>query len=121
MPILWRYLLRNFFQILVLSVSSFIGVLLVLRFHEIARFATSGASLVKIFLFTLYQIPYILPIAMPFSCLIASMLLFQRLSRLHELTAFRSCGLGFSSIVAPLLCAGTLLGFVNFVICCELS
>ena len=67
MPIIWRYLLRSYFQVLALSVSSFIAILLVLRFQEIARFASSGTAQLKVLLFTLLQIPYILPIAIPVS------------------------------------------------------
>jgi lipopolysaccharide export system permease protein len=121
MPILWRYLLRSYFQVLLLCVGAFISVLIVLRFQEIARFATSGASVLKVLLFALFQVPYILPIAVPVSCLIASMLLFQRLSHTHELTAFRTCGLGLKSILTPLLFAGFLLSVVNFTIASEIS
>jgi lipopolysaccharide export system permease protein len=121
MPIIWRYLLRNYFQVLLLCVTAFISVLLVLRFQEIARFATSGAPTLKVVLFAVLQIPYILPIAIPVSCLIASMLLFQRLSFTHELTALRTCGLGLKSITTPLLFAGFLLTLVNFTIASEIS
>lgn len=121
MPILWRYLLRNYFQVLLLCVSGFIATLLVTRFQEIARFATSGAGIFPIFLFTLYQIPYILPIALPISCLIASMLLFQKLSQTHELTAIRSSGLGLFPIVFPLLLAGAFLTLANFTLVSEIT
>jgi len=121
MPILWRYILRNFFQVFLLCVGSFIGILLVMRFQEIARFAASGAPVFKVLLFMLLQIPYILPIAIPISCLIAAMLLFQKLSHLHELTALRTCGLGLKPIITPLLFTGVLLSAINFIISCELT
>lgn len=121
MPIIWRYLLRNYFQVLLLCVGAFISVLIVLRFQEIARFATSGAPILKIVLFALFQVPYILPIAVPISCLIAAILLFQRMSNTHELTAFRTCGLGLKSILTPLLFAGFFLSVVNFTIASEIS
>src|SRR5271167_846396 len=121
MPIIWRYLLRSYFQVFSLCVSSFISMLLVLRFQDIARFATSGTSNYNIVLFTLLQIPYILPIAIPVSCLIASMILFQRLSQSHELTAFRTCGIGLKEISTPLVFAGLFLTLVNLTIACELA
>ncbi len=120
-PILWRYLLRGYFQVFLLSVSAFISVLIVLRFSEIARFITSGAPTLKILAFALFQIPYILPIAIPISCVIAAMLLFQRLSHTHELTAFRTCGIGLKPIATPLLFAGFFLTLVNFTIASEIS
>ncbi len=121
MPILWRYLLRSYFQVLILCVTSFISVLLVLRFQDIARFATSGAPKLKILFFTLLQVPHILPIAIPVSCLIAAMLLFQRLSHTQELTALRTCGFGLKTIATPLLFAGFFLTVVNFSIASEIS
>lgn len=121
MPILWRYLWRSYFQVFALSVFSFIAVLLVTRFQEIARFATSGTGLLPLLLFTAYQIPTILPIAIPVSCLIASILLFQKLSHTHELTALRSAGLGLKPILFPLLLAGGCLSLLNFSIVSDLA
>lgn len=120
-PILWRYLLGRFFQVLLLSVAGFIAVLLVWRFQEIARFATSGASVAKVALFALYQIPHILPLALPISCLIASLLLFQHMSRTHEITALRASGLGLKMVLAPFLFASTCLFFLNFLFVSEIA
>ena len=121
MPILWRYLLKNYLRVFFLSVSSFIGVLFVLRFKDIARFAALSSDLPKTGLFVVYQFPLILPIAIPISALIASLLLFQRLSRSHELTAMRASGISLRTIIAPLLFASAFLSLVNFSICAELS
>jgi len=121
MPILWRYLLRNYLQVLALCVGSFIAILLVMRFHEIARFASSGTSFIATILFTLFQIPYILPIAIPVSGLIAAMLLFQRMSHTHELTALRACGLGLTKISYPLILTAVLLTIINATIAFEVA
>ncbi len=121
MPILWRYLLKSYFQVFVLCVSGFISLLLVTRFQEIARFTTSGAPVWTIIQFTGYQIPYILPIAIPISCLIAAMLLYQRLSHSHELTAFRSGGLSLLSLAFPLILASSFLTLLNFSIVSEFA
>lgn len=121
MPLLWRYLLRSYFQVFFLCVFGFIAILLVTRFQDIAKFASASASFKSVVLFTLYQIPYILPLAIPISCLIAAMLLFQKLSHAHELTAFRACGLGLKPIIYPLIIAGTLLSFANFTVASEVA
>lgn len=121
MPILWRYLLRSYFQVFLLCVCAFISILLVTRFQEIAQFASSGAPLLKVLLFTGYQIPYILPIAIPISCLIAAMLLLQKLSHTQELTAFRASGLSLGAIAYPLILAGICLTLVNFTIASEIG
>ncbi len=121
MPILWRYLLICYLRVFFLSVSSFVGVLFVLRFKDIARFAALSSDGVKTGLFILYQFPHILPIALPISALIASFLLFQRLSRSHELTALRASGIGLFASVLPLLLISSFLTFVNFSICADLA
>ncbi len=96
-------------------------MLLVLRFQEIARFITSEASFTKIALFSLYQIPYILPIAIPISCLISSLLLFQKLSYHQEITALRTIGLSLEKMVIPILSSGFLLVLLNAMIAFELA
>lgn len=121
MAILWRYLLRSYFQVFLLSISGFVALLLVVRFSDIASFATTGAGWGTVGMFTLYQIPYILPLAIPISCLIASILLLQRLSHTHELTACRASGLSLKTILFPLFAAGLLLTLANFTILSELG
>lgn len=121
MPILWRYLLRSYIQVFLLCVTGFIGVLLVIRFKDIADFAILQANGSSILLFTLYQIPYILPNAIPISCVIASMLLFQRMSQAQELTAIRAAGLNLQTILYPIMLAGVLLTIVNFIIVSEVA
>lgn len=121
MPILWRYLLSHYFKVLILCIISFIAILLTTRLDEIAHFVTLGPSAVFIFVFILHQIPYILPIAFPIAALISAMLLIQRLSRTHELTAFRAAGIGLAGVLSPILIAAAFLSLVNFYIVSELA
>src|SRR5690606_38884406 len=121
MPILWRYALHSYLKVFLLSISTFIAVLLIARFKEIARFTAVTGDFSKTGLFILYQIPSILPIAIPISALITSLSLFQRLSRTHELTALRASGLSLFSLITPLLLCSSLLSILNFSICAEIS
>lgn len=121
MPIVWRYLLRNYFQVFLLTLSGLITVLFVMRFKDIAEFACLNAGGSSIFLFSLYQIVYVLPEALPISSVIAAMLLFQKMSHSQELTALRAAGLGLKPILFPLLLAGVLLSLLNFTIVSEIA
>jgi len=121
MPILWRYLLRNYIRVFLLCVTGFISILLVTRFRDIARFAATGAPKLYILKFIGYQVPFILPFAIPISCLIAAILLFQNMSRCHELTALRVSGLGLRPILFPLLISGGFLAILNFTIVSEVA
>ncbi|MBS0629204.1 MAG: LptF/LptG family permease [Verrucomicrobia bacterium] len=121
MPILWSYLLRNYLKVFSLCVTGFISVLLVTRFQTVARFAATGASKLVVLKFVLLQIPFILPLAIPISCLIAAFLLFQKMSRSKELTAIRMSGLGFIPMTFPLLITAVLFALLNFTVVSELT
>lgn len=91
------------------------------RFKDIARFTALTGDFLKTGLFIAYHIPTILPIAIPLSALIASLILFQSLSRSFELTALRSSGLSLPRIIAPLLGISLFLSLINFLICAEIA
>lgn len=121
MPILWRYVLQGYLRVFFLSVCTFISVLIVLRFKEIARFTALSGDVAKTAFFIVYQIPLILPIAIPISALIASLLLFQRLSHTFELTALRASGFRLTTILSPVLFTSIFLSVLNFSFCAEIS
>ena len=121
MPILWRYALQSYLRVFLLSVCTFIAVLIVARFKDIARFTALSGDFSKTGLFIAYQIPTILPLAIPISALIASLLLFQRLSRTFELTALRASGLSLTKILTPLLLSSSLLALLNFSIHADIA
>jgi lipopolysaccharide export system permease protein len=121
MSILWRYAIHSYLRVFALSVCTFILVLIIARFKEIARFTALTGDFLQTGLFILYQIPTILPIAIPLSALIGALLLFQSLSRTHELTALRASGLSLPKILAPLLITSLFLTLLNFSINAEIA
>ena len=121
MPILWRYLVKNFFRVFFLSLISFVFILFVMRAQEIARFATLSPNTKDVILFALFQIPYILPFAVCISALIASVISAQGLCQSHEATALRCAGLSFFQIQIPLIFVSLFLCLGNFFIASELS
>ncbi|HRW58257.1 MAG TPA: LptF/LptG family permease [Chlamydiales bacterium] len=121
MPLYWRYVIQSFLKNFFLSITGFISVLLVSRLKEIARFAAICGSLKQVILYILYQIPHILPIAIPISCLIASLLFFQRLSKTSEMTAMRASGLSIFQIITPLLFISFWISIGNFFVSSEIT
>ena len=119
-PIIWRYLLQSYLKVFLLSVCTFVSVLIVSRFKEIARFAALCGDWPKTGLFMLYQIPFILPLAIPVSVFVSAFLLFQRLSRSYELVALRASGLSFRSLIGPILITAFFLGCFNFSCCADI-
>lgn len=121
MPIIWRYLTRQFLKVFFFSVVAFIAVLLTLRLEEIAGFVCIDTTREYILWFILYQIPYILPIAIPISCLISSWILVQSLSTSHELVALRASGYSLTKIFLPILTAAAFIAFANFYMLSEVA
>lgn len=120
-PIIWGYLLRQYLKVLTFSVVSFLVVLFVCQLRRLAQFALLGAGFGEVVRFGLYLIPYVLPIAVPIGCLIASILLFGRLSQSHELVSLRASGLGMRTLLAPLLLVAAALSLGNFYVASELA
>lgn len=120
-PIFWRYMLRHYLKYFFYCVVTFLAVLITTRLNDIAHFATLGPEGKLVLLYTLYQIPYILPIAIPLSCLISATIVMQNLSKSHELTALRAAGLSTRSLATPLLIASLFLSLANFYITSELT
>lgn len=121
LPIVWRYLLGQYIKVLCLATVAFMAVLFVTKLRQIAHLAALGGDGMHLFRFALYLIPYVLPFTLPIACLISSVLLFQRLSHTHELTAMRACGLSLRLITGPILLAGLTLSLVSFYITSELA
>lgn len=121
MPLLWKYLIFDYLKVLLLSTLVCVALLLTLRFDEIAHFACLGSSWLELFQFIALQLPYLLPIALPFSALISAYLLFSKLSFRNELTALRSSGLPLRTIIAPILITASFLSLGDFYLTSELA
>lgn len=92
-----------------------------MRLKEIAKFAAIAQNNIQIIKYTIYQIPYILPLAIPISCAIASFLLFQKFSKSNEIIAIRSCGISLKKIIFPIIFISFSLSLINFFIISDLS
>ncbi|MFV0340031.1 MAG: LptF/LptG family permease [Parachlamydiaceae bacterium] len=114
-------MISNFLRTFLLTVCAFLAILLASRLEEIAHFTSFGADFGLIAIFTLFQIPYILPIAIPIGCLIGSILLMQKLSSGQELTAIRASGFSLKEVAFPLLATAFLISIINFLCVSELA
>ncbi len=121
MPILWRYLLKQFFKVFVLTTVSFISILFITRLKDIARVLAVTPDYKYVFFFMLNIIPFILPIAIPIACLLSVVLLYQKLSLSHEFTAMRCSGFSLFTLTFPVLAASAVLALANFFIVSELT
>ena len=121
MPILWRYLLKEFLKTFLLCCISFLWIILLMRAQEIARFATLSPSVKETALFGLIQLPYILPFGIPISCLIAAFAVSTHLNNSHELTSLRASGSSLFSIFSPIYFCSLFLSLLSFYIISEVT
>jgi lipopolysaccharide export LptBFGC system permease protein LptF len=101
-PIYWRLLLRNYLITFVFFQAGFIALFFLLSAKDLLLFISHGGSLFDNFLFALYQIPLALPLSLPFSFLFSSIMVVYKGIDSQEFTAFRSLGLSFTKLFAPL-------------------
>lgn len=106
--ILDKYIFREVFLAFIFGICAFSAVFIGSgTLFKIAKYITDyGASLsavVKVFIFGL---PSVIMWTFPMSMLLATLLTFGRLSSSSEITAMKSCGIGFFRIAMPAIVLG---------------
>ena len=108
--ILDKYIFREVVLAFLFGICAFSAVFIGSgTLFRIARYITDyGASFPSVVKIFFYGLPSIIIWTFPMSMLLATLLTFGRLSSSSEITAMKSCGIGFSRIAAPAI----LLGFL---------
>lgn len=119
MRIVLKHLLLEFCKYFFSILLGFLALVLILKGQEIAQFAAIDNDFRLIGKLFLNQLPDLFPLAIPLASMTSCYLLIKKLSENYELTALRSAGYSFLSIVYPLLAVGLILGFLNFYIVSE--
>jgi lipopolysaccharide export system permease protein len=91
------------------------------RLHDIATLATLGMSGPLLCLYTLYQIPFILPIVISFAAFIGGLLIGRFLLRGEELIGLSSCRIPVRELVWPVVAVAFFLSLANFACVSELA
>jgi lipopolysaccharide export system permease protein len=105
-----RYVLRDFFRLLLLAVigSTLVFVLIHLIDH-IDDYLDHDATILEVARYYLYLMPYNAIITLPMAMLIATLLALGDLGRHEELTAMKASGRSLYRIVAPVLFTALLI------------
>src|SRR5688572_23000663 len=104
MSILFRYIFREYGKVFVMCFSALMTVYLVIDFFEkIRRLLRFDADWLDILTYFLLKTPAISFQIAPLAILMATLLTFGLLSRGHEITAMRSCGISLLSLTSPSL------------------
>jgi lipopolysaccharide export system permease protein len=107
MRILFRYLLREYGKIFMMCFSALMTIYLVIDFFEkVRRFLRYDADWLDVLTYFLLKAPAISYQIAPLAILMATLLTFGLLSRGHEITAMRSCGISLLWITSPFIAFG---------------
>ncbi len=104
MKILKRYVLGRFLQIYLLTLFGFMGIFEIIDFFERAdEFVKHDAELNQWASYYFYKIPLVFSYMAPQAILLASVITLTTLSRTHEITAMKACGIGVTGTTSPIL------------------
>lgn len=115
MTILFRYMLREYVKIFGMCFSGLMTIYLVIDFFEkVRRFLRYDAHVLDVLTYFVLKMPAISYQIAPLAVLMATLLTIGLLSRSHEITAMRSCGISLYWITSPFLFFGTVLALILF-------
>jgi lipopolysaccharide export system permease protein len=113
MTILFRYLFREYAKIFTMCFSGLMTVYLVIDFFEkVRRFLRYDANWLDVLTYFILKVPAISFQIAPLAILMATLLTFGLLSRGHEITAMRSCGVSLLWVTAPFIVFATGISLV---------
>ncbi len=113
MTILFRYLLREYAKIFLMCFAGLMTIYLVIDFFEkVRRFLRYDASWIDVLTYFVLKVPAISFQIAPLAILMATLLTLGLLSRSHEITAMRSCGISLPWIASPFLALAVATGLV---------
>ncbi len=113
MTILFRYIFREYAKIFTMCFSGLMTVYLVIDFFEkVRRFLRYDADWLDVLTYFLLKVPAISLQIAPLAILMATLLTFGLLSRGHEITAMRSCGVSLLFVISPFIVFATGISLV---------
>jgi lipopolysaccharide export system permease protein len=121
LPLLWRLLLQDFFKNFFLSVTALLFILCTTRLRDLSHVISLGATLEQAASFFLLQVPYLLPIIVPLSALIAGFNQFKNLSSKGQHIALQASAISTRQILTPPLIASLFIGIFTFYIVSEVT
>jgi lipopolysaccharide export system permease protein len=112
MPIMDRYILKEMMAPLAFGIAAFLLFWFINTFFLAADYVINkGAPFFLVLRFLTFRVPQATPLAVPFACLMGTLMGFARLTSDNEIAAMRTSGISFARIArTPLL-----VGFVLFV------
>jgi lipopolysaccharide export system permease protein len=114
-PVLFKYLARHYLRLVGLTLGALVLIYLVSEvFSKFGKFSAHRPEAAAMIAYFALRLPRAAYEVLPLAALTASVLAVSVLSRQHEITALRACGVGLSRIVSPIVATALLLGLTAF-------
>jgi lipopolysaccharide export system permease protein len=112
------YILKALIMPFVFGVGAFLAISLTLGslFDLLRQVSEEGLGLAIALQILGLQIPSFLALALPMATLLATLTVYNQLSRRSEIIAFRNCGTSLYRLVAPALCLSLLVTLTTFTV-----
>lgn len=110
-----KYLARSFFLNFLSLLLLLLGIVYVFDMVELLRRAAKfdDIPLGLVFVMSLYKLPEVQQIILPFAVMLSAMFTFWQLNRRYELIVLRASGMSVWQFLLPILGAGFLIGVVD--------
>jgi len=97
-----RYILKDFFKTLILSLSGIVFIYLITDFFErIGYYIDRKVSSIKLIVYYIYHIPYVLSLTIPLGFLLGVYFSLGRMTKNNEILAMRGIGVSSWGIYKP--------------------
>lgn len=115
MPIITRYILKEYIKVLLITLAALLLVHLTIDFFEkMKKFSEHGAQFIWVFRYFLYRLPRMIFDIAPLAILLSTLLTLGGFSKNNEIIALKSSGVGILRIAAPLLVFGAAISILFF-------
>lgn len=115
MSILTRYITGQFLYILFLTVASFVVLFLIVDiFEDMNKIIGYQVTLMTAIWYFATKIPYMLFISLPLAVMLATLISLGLMSKNLELIAMRASGIGYMSIIMPIIACSLFISVLAF-------
>jgi len=116
MKIIYKYILKEIIKFYFIILSGIVIFILISTFlDEIPTIIRHKPSILVIFNYFLYKIPFLIAEATPFAMLLSILFVFSQFNRFNELTAMKTLGISFYNIIKPVLLLSVLISFLSII------
>ncbi len=116
MPVFSKYLYKEFFKLLLLSLFAFVSIYIMVHFFGKAdNFIDAQVPRGVIIRYLLYLLPFIVVQMLPPAILIAVIIMFSLMKKNNEIIALKACGIKLFDFMSPIFLLGVILSLTLFV------